>query len=97
MEMLSLFEDPKYLEKEAIAGKLSMSVRQVYRAWDKVLEGREKSQRYVTELDKVKSYCHFLYNFFTAKWYPDPSKTFTQKEERLLAKIEKELEEMSKD
>ena len=94
MEMLSVLENPKHKEKEAIAGKIGMSVRQVYRAWKKVKKIREESLIYVIELDKWKSYSLWLYKFFTEKWFPDPAKKFTKKETILLSKIEVDLQEM---
>jgi hypothetical protein len=94
MEMLSVLENPRHKEKEAIAGRLNMSVRQVYRAWNKVKKIREESLIYVRDLDKWKSYCMWLYRFFTEKWFPDPEKKFSKKENILLSKIENDLREM---
>ena len=91
MDLLSILKDPRFLEKTAIAEKLDMSTRQVYRAWDRVLESRKESLTYVDDLKKWKSYALFLYNFFTEKWYPDPEKEFSRKETTLLGKIEKSL------
>lgn len=91
MEMLSLFDLPKYNEKAMIAGKLSMSVRQVYRAWERVLEIRKKNQMGVNTLDKWRAYCLWLYKFFTEKWFPDPDKQFSNTEKVLLNKIEVDL------
>jgi len=96
MEMLSLFDLPKYKEKVVIAGKLSMSVRQVYRAWDKVSAIRRERLDYVKQLEKWRAYCMWLYNLFTEKWFPDPGKKFTRTEKKLLGKIEGELKEIEK-
>ncbi len=94
MELLSILENPRHKEKEAIAGKIGMSVRQVYRAWNRVRKIREESLIYVKELDKWKSYSIWLYKFFTEKWFPDPDKKFTKKETILLTKIEIDLKIM---
>lgn len=91
MDLLSILKDPRFLEKTAIAKKLDMSTRQVYRAWDKVLESRKESLIYVDDLKKWKSYAKFLYLFFTEKWYPDPEKDYSKREKTLLGKIEEAI------
>lgn len=94
MDLLSILKDPRFREKTAVAEKLGMSTRQVYRAWDRVVKNRKESLIYVDDLKKWKSYALFLYTFFTDKWYPDPEKDFTKKDTTLLSKIEKDLKKL---
>ena len=94
MELLSVLENPRHKEKEAIAGRIGMSVRQVYRAWNIVKKIREENINYVRELDKWKSYSIWLYNYFTQNWFPVPDKRITKTQSVLLAKIEVDLTEM---
>lgn len=94
MDLLSILKDPRFREKTAIAEKLEMSTRQVYRAWRRVVANRKESLLYVDDLKKWKSYCLFLHTFFTEKWYPDPEKEFTKKDTTLLGKIEKDLRKL---
>lgn len=94
IEMLSLYEDAKYYEKALVAAKLSMSIRQVYRAWKRLLRDREDRLIFVNELEKWKSYSMFLYKFFTEKWFPDSEKEFTKKDTMFLEKIENDLKNM---
>jgi len=56
MEMLALFDNPKFKEKRRVAMKLEMSIRQVYRAWDRVEKEREKAYQKVSLLAELTSY-----------------------------------------